>query len=104
MYLLSWVITTAFGYIFMVDGLAGGGEVPKVLMSTPGGLFPMFALLFKTGMGVGAGAGWQFSIGGWLVFIFLMMVFSMVQGFVLTYFSAAGVVNYHLLTQDDEEG
>jgi predicted Zn finger-like uncharacterized protein len=102
MYLLVWVVGSALTVITMVDGLAGGGEFGKILISTPGGLFPMWALMFKSGMGAGMGQGWEFSIAGWLVFIVGIGVISLVQGFVLTYFQAAGAVNYHLLTQDKE--
>ena len=102
MYLLVKLVGAATVVIFAVDGMAGGGEVIKIMLSTPGAMFPMWALVFDTGMGAGMGAGWQFSIAGWLVFIVGLGVISLMQGFVLTYFQAAGAVNYHLLTQDEE--
>ncbi len=104
MWVLVQVLGYAFSYIYMVDGLAGGGEVRSVFGNMPGMMGPVAGLLFDLPGRGGAETGWQFTIAGWTVFIFLMMIFSMVQGFVLTYFSAAGVVNYHLLTQDEDEG
>lgn len=104
MWVLTQVLGYAFSYIYLVDGLAGGGEVPGVLASMPGLMGPVAGMLFDLPGHGGAQAGWQFTIAGWTVFIFLMMIFSLVQGFVLTYFSAAGVVNYHLLTQDEDDG
>ncbi len=103
MWLFSFVIHWAFGFIGFVDSLAGGGQYSQILLSTPGGLFPLWELLFDTGLGVGKGFGWQFTIAGWFVFIYMLALLSMVQGFVLTYFHSAGVVNYHLLIQDEEE-
>jgi hypothetical protein len=100
-WVMSYLIATAMNYIGMVGGWVGGGEYGKILMSIPGGLFFLFALVFGSGMRAGGVGEWQFTIAGWLVFIQLMMVLSLLQGFLLTYFQAAGVVNYRLLTQDD---
>jgi predicted Zn finger-like uncharacterized protein len=103
LWLLTWLVGSAMGVITRVDGLVGGGEYSQILLSMPGSLFPLWTLLYDTGLQPGAGAGWQFTIGGWLVFIALMGVFALVLGFVLTYFHAAGVVNYHLLAQREAE-
>ncbi len=103
MWLFSYLVHAAFGFIGFVDSLAGGGQYSQILLSTPGNLFPLWALLFDTGLGAGKGFGWQFTIAGWLVFVYMLMLLSLVQGFVLTYFHSAGAVSYHLLTQDDEE-
>ncbi len=99
---LVWILVKALWLIGMVGGLVGGGEFPKILLSQPGGLFPFLEMLFPTGLGAGIGQGWQFTIAGWLVFVMNMAVFSLVTGFLGTYLLAAGAVNYHLLTQDEE--
>ncbi len=103
LWLLTWLVGSAMGVIGRVDGLVGGGEYSQILLSMPGSMFPLWALLYDTGLQPGAGAGWQFTIAGWMVFISLMGVFALVLGFVLTYFYAAGVVNYHLLAQREAE-
>ncbi len=99
---LGWILTKALFLIGMIDGRVGGGEYSKILLSQPGGLFPLLELLFPSGLGVGVGQGWQFIIAGWLVFIVNLVVFSLFTGFVTTYMFAAGAVNYHLLNQDEK--
>ena len=103
MWLFSFLVRWAFGFIGFVDSLAGGGEYSQILLSTPGNFFPLWTLLFDTGLGAGRGFGWQFTIAGWFVFVYMLALLSLVQGFVLTYFHSAGAVNYHLLTQDEDE-
>jgi len=103
-WLLAELVARAFQYIALVDGFAGGGEVPRVMLSIPGALFALVEVISPTGLGAGAGASWEFTIAGWLLGLGLLALASLVVGFVLTYLMAAGVVSHHLNTQDEQPG
>jgi len=100
LWLLGKLVHQAFTFISMVDGFAGGGEVSRVLLSIPGALYALIELIAPSGLGAGAGASWEFTIAGWLAGLGMLAVASLVVGFGLTYFQAAGVVSHHLNTQD----
>jgi hypothetical protein len=101
LYVLGKLVERAFTFIAMVDGFAGDGQVPQVMLSIPGALFALIEVIAPSGLGAGAGASWEFTIAGWLAGLGMLVVASLVVGFAWTYFQAAGVVSHHLNTQDD---
>lgn len=92
MVLLSWIGDRVMGEGFL-SVLNGMPRIVSVLA--------IFAL--PTEILAGFQEGWQFDLAGWLVFLGLLFVFSLAVAFVLVYFFGAGVVNYHLLTQNRKE-
>jgi hypothetical protein len=96
-WLLIKLVHRAFGFISLVDGWVGGGEVSRILLSLPAGFGALIELISPTGLGAAAGSEWQFSVAGWLVAVGMLALLSLVAGFVLTYFHAAGVAAYRLL-------
>jgi len=90
-----------------MGGMLGGGDFPKIFMSIPLALFGALVQVMPDAwtafLGPAMGHGWQFSISGWLIGISLLLLFSIVMGAILTYWFAAGTVNYNLLTQDEED-
>ncbi|MBW2701140.1 MAG: hypothetical protein JRF33_10010 [Deltaproteobacteria bacterium] len=102
LYLFGQLFDKAFFFIEWIGGKLGGGEVSRVFLSMPGALFALVILFMPSLAGhlsVASSGGWQFDLAGWLVLLSVMLAVSMVLGFVMTYLSAAGVVNHHLLEQ-----
>ncbi len=101
LWLLQVLASLALMGVLWVGGKAMGPDLGPVFLSIPGALFPVAqgwlpAPLMAMLAGAG-GAGWQFSIAGWLVGLAVLYLFSMVFAAGLVYFGAAGVVNYQLL-------
>ncbi len=105
--LLGMVVTVAMGGIGWVGGKAMGADLSSVFLAVPAALFGALVMIMPDAMlmmfQAASGPGWQFSIAGWLVGLTLLAVFSLMLAFVLTYFSAAGVVNYHLLVDGERD-
>jgi len=101
--LLNMLVVSAMWGLGWVGGKAMGPDLTSVLLEIPYRLFSILVIIVPDPIlrmfQAAAGQGWQFTVAGWLVGVVLLAVFSGVMAFVLTYFGAAGVVNYHLLTQ-----
>jgi DNA-directed RNA polymerase subunit RPC12/RpoP/MFS family permease len=101
--LLNMLVVSAMWGLGWVGGKAMGPDLTSVLLEIPYRLFSILVIIVPDPIlsmfQAAAGQGWQFTIAGWLVGVVMLAVFSGVMAFVLTYFGAAGVVNYHLLTQ-----
>jgi len=104
--LLGMAVAAAMGGIGWVGGKAMGADLSSVFLAVPAALFGALVMVMPDAMlmmfQAASGPGWQFSIAGWLVGLTLLAVFSLMSAFVLTYFSAAGVVNYHLLVDKEK--
>jgi hypothetical protein len=105
--LVNGIFSLSFIPILSVGGMAGGVHPMMTLMGMPRVLFGMLAPLMMGPVGKvlrGASAvSWEYDVGGWLSGIFLLLVICLLVGIVFSYWFSAGVVNYHLLTQDDDQ-
>jgi predicted Zn finger-like uncharacterized protein len=105
--LLQFLVSLAMAHLGWLGAKGMGKDLSSVFMNVPLGAFGVMVLavpdplmaLFSAAVDV----GWQFSVAGWLVGLSLLLVFSLVFSFVLIYFFAAGVVNYHLLASREGE-
>jgi hypothetical protein len=99
--LLQFLVSLAMTHLGWLGAKGMGKDISSVFLGVPLGLFGVMVLVVPDPMlamfSAAAGAGWEFSVAGWLVGLALLLVFSLVLSFVLVYFFGAGVVNYHLL-------
>jgi hypothetical protein len=105
--LVNGIFSLSFLPIMGVGVQAGGANVMMTLMGLPKVLFGMLAPLMMGPVGKilrrAGGVSWEYDVGGWLAGIFLLLVVCLLVGIVFSYWFSAGVVNYHLLTQDEEQ-
>ena len=104
--LLQFLVSLAMAHLGWLGAKGMGKDLAKVFMEVPLGLFGVMVLAVPDAMmalfSAALGAGWEFSVAGWLVGLALLLVFSLVFSFVLIYFFGAGVVNYHLLASREK--
>jgi hypothetical protein len=105
--LLQTLLALTMGLIAWLGGELMGANCSATFLAMPTGLFGGVYFVLpdsaQAWFSPSSGSAWYFDVGGWLVGLSLMAGLSLVMSFVLVYFQAAGVVNYHLLVQRDEE-
>lgn len=105
--LLQFLVSLAMAHLGWLGAKGMGKELASVFLAVPLGLFGVMVLVVPDPLlamfSAAAGAGWEFSVAGWLVGLALLLVFSLVLAFVLVYFFGAGVVNYHLLVARENQ-
>jgi hypothetical protein len=103
---LRWILQQGLSLVDWIGLKAGGDEFSNIFTAMPSALFGAFQGTIPDkllSLMVAGELDWQFQVAGWLVAITLLLAFSMVLGFVLTYWFSAGVVNFRLCTQPKKE-
>ena len=103
--IVQFVYAEAFSMILNVDGWVGGGELGGMLAEGPSSFLLGFknSLVSLSNLSTTTEHGvWPLRIAGWLAATSILALVSIAVGFVWTYFSAAGVINVHLVTQEEK--